>query len=204
MVYQCKQVANMTPIHTVHIRSQSLQKEKMRQKGLLIPATPPPHYKPSTLPPHSPPLQSPHPPPILNLLPIFDFAKGNSIIEGVRRSRPKWQNCNDFQSCSESDEINCAMQTIFVEAISPWSFTSGETRLQTRSWKSNPLPPPPPPLPLPPPPIACSVYNTHALCFGSQGSNCYAIWRRRGGFAGNFVLIFLASWKKNKHILDIL
>ena len=65
MVYQCKQVANMTPIHTVHIRTQSLQKEKMRQRGLLPPATPPPHYKPSTLPPHS----TPPPPPLNHLIP---------------------------------------------------------------------------------------------------------------------------------------
>ena len=126
------------------------RKKKVRRRRLLIPATPPPHYKPSTLPSHPPSQLTSSPHPSINLLPIFDFAKGNSIIGGVRKSRPKWQNCSDFQCCSESDEMYCAVQTIFVETISLCFFTSGETRLQTRSWKSNSQPPPPSPPTLPP------------------------------------------------------
>ena len=186
MVYQCKQVANMTPIHTVHIRTQSRDRDNFKFLPPLPHIISHLHYL------HIPPppiTSSPHP--SINLLPIFDFAKGNSIIEEVRRSPPKGQNCSDFQSCSESDVIYCAMQTIFCGNNIPLVFHKRGNKASNTFLK------------VPLPPASNSVHCIQHTCtvFWSQGSNCYALWR-----VDSQVILSLFFWllEKNKHILDIL
>ena len=108
--------------------------------------------------------------------------------------------CN-FLSCSESTEIWHADSFCVKKCPCVFFSTSGETRLQTRSWKSTPLLPPPPP-------FSNGVKHTHAQCFSSQWSKSYNVWRWTqgegggGGFSCNLVHISLPSWKKNTEIFQ--
>ena len=93
---------------------------------------------------------------------------------------------------------NLACQLFLCQKMSLCIFsTSGETRLQTRTWKStHPSPPPPPP------PSSNGVKYTLAQCFSSQRTKSYNVWRRTqgegGAFSLNLVNIFVPSWKKNR------
>ena len=91
---------------------------------------------------------------------------------------------------------NLACRLFLCQKISLCFFsTSGETRLQTRSWKSTP--PPPPFAPPPPPPPSKGVKHTHAHCFSSQRSKSDSVWRRTQGEdgGGDFrAIAFCNSW----------
>ena len=88
----------------------------------------------------------------------------------------------DFSSCSESAEIWHADSFCVKKCPCVFFFTSGETRLETRSWKSTP-----------PPPLSNGVKHTHAQCFSSQRSKSYNVWRQT---RGENALAVIGAWNR--------
>ena len=62
-------------------------------------------------------------------------------LKGSMQAGPMWLFRSDFPSCSESAEIWHADSFFLWKNGRAFFSTSGETRLQTRSWKSTPPPP---------------------------------------------------------------